>query len=125
MVYSDLERRLIASEEYTDYDVDATVTIGKQETYKEIGTVREVVTDNFGQKAYVVQSEDKKEVSVIYRGSEGPGTKGSAVDWLENDIPMADKIINGKKGVTPQLATSANTLNNVLANDDYKGADIA
>ncbi|MCK1195297.1 hypothetical protein MXZ26_08240 [Streptococcus uberis] len=62
MVYSDLERRLIAGEEYTDYDVDATVTIGKQETYKEIGTVREVVTDDFGQKAYVIQSVDKKEV---------------------------------------------------------------
>ncbi|MCK1222743.1 hypothetical protein [Streptococcus uberis] len=86
MVYSDLERRLIAGEEYTDYDVDATVTIGKQETYKEIGTVREVVTDDFGQKAYVIQSEDKKEVSVIYRGSDVPGAKGSAVDWLGNDF---------------------------------------
>lgn len=86
MVYSDLERRLIAGEEYTDYDVDATVTIGKQETYKEIGTVREVVTDDFGQKAYVIQSEDKKDVSVIYRGSDVPGAKGSAVDWLGNDF---------------------------------------
>ncbi|MCK1191243.1 hypothetical protein MXZ21_05480 [Streptococcus uberis] len=27
-----------------------------------IGTVREVVTDDFGQKAYVIQSVDKKEV---------------------------------------------------------------
>ncbi|GAB6640236.1 hypothetical protein MX022_07510 [Streptococcus uberis] len=86
MVYSEYERRLVARTEYTDYDVDATVTIGKQETYKEIGTVREVVTDDFGQKAYVIQSEDKKEVSVIYRGSEGPGTPGSAVDCLDNDF---------------------------------------
>ncbi|MCK1191239.1 hypothetical protein MXZ21_05460 [Streptococcus uberis] len=91
MVYSDLERRLIAGEEYTDYDVDATVTIGKQETYEEIGTVREVVTDDFGQKAYVIQSVDKNEVSVIYRGSEGPGTKGSAVDWLGNDFIITCK----------------------------------
>ena len=60
MVYSEYERRLVARTEYTDYDVDATVTIGKQETYKEIGTVREVVTDDFGQKAYVIQSVDKK-----------------------------------------------------------------
>ncbi|MCK1248212.1 hypothetical protein [Streptococcus uberis] len=58
---------------------------------KEIGTVREVVTDDFGQKAYVIQSVDKNEVSVIYRGSEGPGTKGSAVDWLGNDFIITYK----------------------------------
>lgn len=50
-----------------------------------------MVTDEYGQKAYVVQSADKKEVSVIYRGSEGPGTKGSAVDWLGNDIIITCK----------------------------------
>ncbi|MGT2598561.1 Mbeg1-like protein [Streptococcus uberis] len=121
---TEFDRRLITGEGYSNYSPNDKVKVISKGERKDIGTVREVVTDDFGQKAYVIQSVDKKEVSVIYRGSEGPGTKGSAVDWLENDIPMADKIINGKKGVTPQLATSANTLNNVLANDDYKGADI-
>ncbi|MFI3888119.1 triacylglycerol lipase [Streptococcus parauberis] len=122
--YNDFNRQKVARLEYEELSPNQPAYIGKGKKKIEIGTVREVITDDFGQKAYVIQSADKKEVSVIYRGSEGPGAKGSAVDWLGNDIPMADKIINGKKGVTPQLATSANTLNNVLANADYKGADI-
>ncbi|MCK1200753.1 hypothetical protein MXZ33_08340 [Streptococcus uberis] len=86
MVYSEYERRLVAGTEYKDYDVGVTVTIGEKESIKKVGTVREVVTDDFSQKAYVIQSVDKKEVSVIYRGSEGPGTPGSAVDCLDNDF---------------------------------------
>ncbi|AUW97394.1 alpha/beta hydrolase family protein [Streptococcus pluranimalium] len=124
MVYSDYERRLIAGVEYKEYYEGEKIIVGEQKRAKEIGTVREVVTDENGQKAYVVQSPDKKEVSVIYRGSEGPGEEGADVDWLENDIPMVEKIISGIKGVTPQLTSSANTLNAVLDNDAYKDAGI-
>ncbi|QGG98488.1 hypothetical protein EA459_07845 [Streptococcus dysgalactiae subsp. dysgalactiae] len=77
MEYTELERKQIAELEY-----DNNIHVGSD---VKNGTVREVVTDDFGQKAYVIQSADKKEVSVIYRGSEGPGMKGSAVDWLGND----------------------------------------
>ncbi|GAB6690520.1 hypothetical protein BOVMAS03_16870 [Streptococcus uberis] len=78
MEYTELERKQIAELEY-----DNNIHVGSD---VKNGTVREVITDDFGQKAYVIQSEDKKEVSVIYRGSEGPGTPGSAVDCLDNDF---------------------------------------
>ncbi|HEN2956775.1 TPA: hypothetical protein U4W48_001034 [Streptococcus agalactiae] len=79
---SDLDRIKIAKQEYEPYGVGDQMVAGSET----VGTVREVVTDDFGQKAYVIQSVDKKEVSVIYRGSEGPGTPGSAVDCLDNDF---------------------------------------
>ncbi|HEM9941431.1 TPA: hypothetical protein U3N20_000910 [Streptococcus agalactiae] len=41
---------------------------------------------------WIMESEDKKEVSVIYRGSEGPGTKDSAVDTFDNDLLLHVKI---------------------------------
>ncbi|MCK1217305.1 hypothetical protein MXZ89_08240 [Streptococcus uberis] len=83
MEYTELERKQIAELEY-----DNNIHVGSD---VKNGTVREVVTDDFGQKAYVIQSEDKKEVSVIYRGSEGPGTPGSAVDCLDNDFIITCK----------------------------------
>ena len=65
--YSNHERQKIAKEEYTNYSVTDPLKIindkGKKET---IGTVREVITDKTGLKAYVVESPDKKEVSVLY-----------------------------------------------------------
>ncbi|MCK1211526.1 hypothetical protein MXZ81_08225 [Streptococcus uberis] len=83
MEYTELERKQIAELEY-----DNNIHVGSD---VKNGTVREVVTDDFGQKAYVIQSDDKKEVSVIYRGSEGPGTPGSAVDCLDNDFIITCK----------------------------------
>ncbi|MCK1206088.1 hypothetical protein MXZ36_07345 [Streptococcus uberis] len=79
---SDRDRIKIAKQEYEPYGVGDQMVAGSET----VGTVREVVTDDFSQKAYVIQSVDKKEVSVIYRGSEGPGAKGTAVDWRGNDF---------------------------------------
>lgn len=84
--YNDFNRQKVARLEYEELAPNQPTYIGKGKKKIEIGTVREVVTDDFGQKAYVIQSEDKKEVSVIYRGSDVPGAKGSAVDWLGNDF---------------------------------------
>ncbi|HEN2956777.1 TPA: hypothetical protein U4W48_001036 [Streptococcus agalactiae] len=90
--YTDYQRKEIAEKQYDNtLNLNSPVTIGDSKNKTKIGTVREVVTDDFGQKAYVIQSVDKKEVSVIYRGSEGPGTKGSAVDWLGNDFIITCK----------------------------------
>ncbi|GAA5348979.1 hypothetical protein [Streptococcus uberis] len=89
--YNDFNRQKVARLEYEELAPNQPAYIGKGKKKIEIGTVREVVTDDFGQKAYVIQSVDKKEVSVIYRGSEGPGTKGSAVDWLGNDFIITCK----------------------------------
>ena len=63
---NDYDRQKLAAEEYTNYSVTDPLKIindkGKKET---IGTVREVITDKTGLKAYVVESPDKKEVSVL------------------------------------------------------------
>ena len=121
--YSDHERQKIAKEEYTNYSVTDPLKIindkGKKET---IGTVREVVTNKTGLKAYVVESPDKKEVTVLYQGSVAPPGKGYKVDWFDNDFPMAKNIMTGKQEVTPQLKSAAATLNKVLK--DYPKAKV-
>ncbi len=121
--YSDRERVAIARREYTNYKEGADLRItndkGKKET---IGTVREVVTNKTGLKAYVVESPDKKEVSVIYQGSVAPPGEGYKVDWFDNDFPMAKNIMTGKQEVTPQLKSAATTLNKVLK--DYPKAKV-
>ena len=62
--YTDLQRKQIAEQEYNNQlKVGKEVTIDKGLT--PIGTVREVITDKTGLKAYVVESPDKKEVSVL------------------------------------------------------------
>ena len=63
-MYSDYERKLIAEKEYNKtLRVDKDVYIETRTS--SIGTVREVITDKTGLKAYVVESPDKKEVSVL------------------------------------------------------------
>ncbi|GAB6671459.1 hypothetical protein [Streptococcus uberis] len=62
--YNDFNRQKVARLEYEELAPNQHAYIGKGKKKIEIGTVREVVTDDFGQKAYVIQSEDKKEVSV-------------------------------------------------------------
>ena len=122
-VYSEHERQQISEREYTTYKSNQKVTV-QSDAGKEIvvGTVRQVVTDKTGLKAYIVESPDKKAVSVLYRGSEGPGKKGSKADWLDNDLPMAKNIVTGHKEATPQLKSAAKTLNQVLK--DYPNAKI-
>lgn len=62
--YNDFKRQKVARLEYEELAPNQPAYIGKGKKKIEIGTVREVVTDDFGQKAYVIQSVDKKEVSV-------------------------------------------------------------
>ena len=62
--YTDKDRKQIAELEYNNTcKVGDPAIINDTET---IGTVREVITDKTGLKAYVVESPDKKEVSVLY-----------------------------------------------------------
>ena len=64
--YTDYERFQIAKKEYdNELAVGKPVEIGDNDNAKTIGTVREVITDKTGLKAYVVESPDKKEVSVL------------------------------------------------------------
>lgn len=65
--YSDHERQKVAAEEYSAYKARDILTIKNDNgEYESIGTVREVIEDDTGLKAYVVESPDKKEVSVLY-----------------------------------------------------------
>ena len=120
--YSEHERQKIAETEYKAYEPNQLVKV-KSDAGKDIvvGTVRQVVTDKTGLKTYIVESPDKKIVSVLYRGSEGPGKKGSKADWLDNDLTMAKNIVTGRKEATPQLKSAAKTLNQVLK--DYPNTE--
>ena len=112
-MYSDYERKLIAEKEYDKrLQVDNDICIETQKSF--IGTVRQVIENETGIKAYVVESPDHSEVSVLYEGSKAPFEEGWEVDWFENDIPMARSILKGEKGTTSQLKASADILNDVL-----------
>ena len=52
--------------------VDKSVEIGDKDNAKPIGTVRQVIENETGIKAYVVESPDHSEVSVLYEGSKAP-----------------------------------------------------
>lgn len=51
---------------------------------------------------------------MIYRGSDAPVNNNGKKDWFQNDVPMATKIGGAPGGLTPQLKSSANDLNNVM-----------
>ena len=122
--YSDHERQKIANEEYTKYsETDPLKIINDKGEIEDIGIVRQVIENETGLKAYVVESPDQSEVFVLYEGSKAPGKDGWEVDWKVNDIPMAKNIITNKKEVTPQLESAATTLNNVL--EKYPNAKIS
>ena len=104
----------IAAREYTEYTKDDPIDIGTANNPNVIGTVRQVIENETGLKAYVVESPDQSEVFVLYEGSKAPGKDGWEVDWFENDIPMAHSILTGEKGTTSQLKASADILNDVL-----------
>ena len=74
-MYSDYERKLIAEKEYDKkLQVDNDIYI---ETRKSsIGTVRQVIEDETGLKALVVENPDKSEISVLYEGSKAPFEEG-------------------------------------------------
>ncbi|EHG14109.1 hypothetical protein HMPREF9177_00163 [Streptococcus intermedius F0413] len=112
--YTEHDRQKIAAREYTEYTKGDPIDIGTDKNPNVIGTVREVVTNKTELKAYVVESPDKKEVSVLYQGSVAPPGEGSKADWLDNDLPMAKNILTGEKKATPQLKSAATALNHVL-----------
>ena len=112
--YTEHDRQKIAAREYTEYTKDDPIDIGTANNPNVIGTVRQVIENETGLKAYVVESPDQSEVFVLYEGSKAPGKDGWEVDWFENDIPMAHSILTGEKGTTSQLKASADILNDVL-----------
>ena len=53
-------------------------------------------------------------MSVLYEGSKAPFEEGWEVDWLENDLPMAQSILKGEEGVTSQLKAAASILDDIM-----------
>ena len=71
--YSDHERQKIANEEYTKYsETDPLKIINDKGVIEDIGTVRQVIENETGIKAYVVESPDHSEVSVLYESPKAP-----------------------------------------------------
>jgi hypothetical protein len=113
--YSDHERQSIANEEYSVYEPSDPLTIKNDKgELEDIGTVRQVIENETGLKVYVVESPDNSEVSVLYEGSKAPFEEGWEVDWLENDLPMAQSILKGEEGVTSQLKAAASILDDIM-----------
>lgn len=71
--YSDFERVEIAKQEYEKYIVGSQVRI--QNINGEginIGTVKEVFSDNTGLDGYVIENPKTKEITILFQGSKGP-----------------------------------------------------
>ena len=112
--YTEHDRQKIAAREYTEYTKDDPIDIGTDNNPNVIGTVRQVIENETGIKVYVVESPDHSEVSVLYEGSKEPFEEGWEVDWLENDLPMAQSILKGEEGVTSQLKAAASILDDIM-----------
>ncbi|HEM3613176.1 TPA: DUF2974 domain-containing protein, partial [Streptococcus suis] len=120
--FSERDRVAIARLEYKNYKEGSDAQIKDDDgNYVTIGTVRNVLKDSTGLDGYVVEEPDGN-VTVLFQGSKGPGKEGSAVDWLDNDLPMASNIVSKKSEVTPQLQSASRALNQVLK--DYPNAQI-
>ena len=57
--YTEHDRQKIAAREYTEYTKDDPIDIGTANNPNVIGTVRQVIENETGLKAYVVESPDR------------------------------------------------------------------
>ncbi|AXJ14119.1 Mbeg1-like protein [Streptococcus pluranimalium] len=131
----------IAMAEYNNINSVGDEIWTKNNTY--VGKVSDIYDNNShsGEQIYVVvddidiSAEDVKEVTVLFRGSTSPQEIFSdpadvALDWLENDIPMASNIWAMKdfgnphnfSAVSPQLTASSKHLKEIMKK--YPNADI-
>ena len=88
------------------------------------GTQTESVTPD----APLSEREKVEEITILYRGSTNPvnvfsGEAGEVKkDWIDNDGPMAKRILFGDKGVTGQLEASSDYLKEMM--EKYPNAKI-
>lgn len=142
MAYSDETNMNIAKEEYKDRP---TGYILKTENNEVVGTLSDA-NDNRsknGEQIYTYtktegsnkivspdaplsEREKVEEITILYRGSTAPGKGADNADakrdWLDNDAPMAKKIILGEKGATGQLEASSDYLKEMM--EKYPNAKI-
>ena len=91
-------------------------------TYTKTSGSNEVVSPN----APLSEREKVEEITILYKGSTAPGkgadNEDAKRDWLENDAPMAKKIMLGEKGATGQLEASSDYLKEMM--EKYPNAKI-
>ena len=142
MAYSDETNMNIAKEEYKDRP---SGYILKTEDNEYVGTLSDANDNrsNNGEQIYTYtktegsnkivspdaplsEREKVEEITILYRGSTAPGKGADNADakrdWLDNDAPMAKKIILGEKGATGQLEASSDYLKEMM--EKYPNAKI-
>lgn len=142
MAYSDETNMNIAKEEYKDRP---SGYILKTEDNEYVGTLSDANDNrsNNGEQIYTYtktsgsnevvspdaplsEREKVEEITILYRGSTAPGKGADNADakrdWLDNDAPMAKKIMLGEKGATGQLEASSEYLKEMM--EKYPNAKI-
>ena len=142
MAYSDETNMNIAKEEYKNREPGYIL---KTEDNEYVGTLSDANDNrsNNGEQIYTYtktegsnkivspdaplsEREKVEEITILYRGSTAPGKGADNADakrdWLDNDAPMAKKIILGEKGATGQLEASSDYLKEMM--EKYPNAKI-
>ena len=142
MAYSDETNMNIAKEEYKNREPGYILNTEDNEY---LGTLSDVNDDrtNNGEQIYTYtrtegsdeivspdaplsEREKVEEITILYRGSTAPGigadNEDARKDWLNNDVPMAEKIMLGEKGATGQLEASSDYLKEMM--EKYPNAKI-
>ncbi|MEI5993037.1 hypothetical protein [Candidatus Enterococcus mansonii] len=140
MLNTDKENVELAKQEYDQYQVGDTVTIGKGDSKKTIGYVSEIVNNKeTGEQAFIITDGNPKlqkpdevnHVTILFQGSlgidktvENPGEVKR--DWWDNNKQIAKTVVKGLKDPkaefepTKQMKSSGKTLNNAM--DKYFNA---
>ena len=142
MAYSDETNMNIAKEEYKNREPGYILNTEDNEY---LGTLSDVNDDrtNNGEQIYTYtrtegsdeivspdaplsEREKVEEITILYRGSTAPGigadNEDARKDWLNNDVPMAEKLMLGEKGATGQLEASSDYLKEMM--EKYPNAKI-
>ena len=142
MAYSDETNMNIAKEEYKNREPGYILNTEDNEY---LGTLSDVNDDrtNNGEQIYTYtrtegsdeivspdaplsEREKVEEITILYRGSTAPGigadNEDARKDWLNNDVPMVEKIMLGEKGATGQLEASSDYLKEMM--EKYPNAKI-
>ena len=142
MAHSDETNMNIAKEEYKNREPGYILNTEDNEY---LGTLSDVNDDrtNNGEQIYTYtrtegsdeivspdaplsEREKVEEITILYRGSTAPGigadNEDARKDWLNNDVPMAEKIMLGEKGATGQLEASSDYLKEMM--EKYPNAKI-
>ena len=143
MAYSDETNVNLAKEEYENRNIGDSLRTNPGNEYVGILSDANDNRSNKGEQIYTYtktsgsnevvspdaplsEREKVEEITILYRGSTAPGigadNEDARKDWLNNDVPMAEKIMLGEKGATGQLEASSDYLKEMM--EKYPNAKI-